>query len=212
MSDDNHAAILRLNEEIRVCPDCELSATRTHAVPGEGRPDAEIVFIGEAPGYYEDQQARPFVGPAGQFLDQLLASIGMKREDVYICNVIKCRPPNNRDPLPKEIQACHKWLERQLELIAPRLVVTLGRYSLAKYFPTEPISRIHGHERPVGDLVVVPMYHPAAALHQASLRRTIETDFKKLPAILEHGPSVRAGRPGGRGATPVPEPEQMRLF
>jgi DNA polymerase len=212
MTDDNHSALLRLYEEISVCPDCELSATRTHAVPGEGRPDAEIVFVGEAPGYYEDQQARPFVGPAGQFLDQLLASIGMKREDVYICNVIKCRPPNNRDPLPKEIQACHKWLNRQLELIRPRLVVTLGRYSLTKYFPTEPISRIHGQERRVGDVVVVPMYHPAAALHQASLRRTIETDFKKLPAILERArQSSEPARQAG-GQPPVPEPEQMRLF
>ena len=212
MTDDNHSALLRLYEQIRVCPDCELSATRTHAVPGEGRPDAEIVFIGEAPGYHEDQQGRPFVGPAGQFLDQLLASVGMKREEVHICNIIKCRPPNNRDPLPKEIQACHKWLEQQLELIGPKLVVTLGRYSLAKYFPSEPISRIHGQEQRVGDVVVVPMYHPAAALHQASLRRTIETDFKKLPAILER---ARQSSPSGGQADaqpPVPEPEQMRLF
>jgi DNA polymerase len=213
MTQDDHAALrqaqdgalLRLYEEISVCPDCELSVTRTHAVPGEGRPDAEIVFVGEAPGYYEDQQARPFVGPAGQFLDQLLASIGMRREDVYIGNVIKCRPPNNRDPLPKEIQACHKWLERQIELIKPKLVVTLGRYSLAKHFPGEPISRIHGQERRVGDVVVVPMYHPAAALHQASLRRTIETDFKKLPAILERARQASA-------QPREPEPEQMRLF
>jgi uracil-DNA glycosylase family 4 len=207
MTNDNHAALLELYKEISVCPDCELSTTRTHAVPGEGRPDAEIVFIGEAPGYYEDQQARPFVGPAGQFLDQLLASIGMKRQDVYICNVIKCRPPSNRDPLPKEIQACHKWLERQLELIGPKVIATLGRYSLAKYFPSEPISRIHGQERRVGDVVVVPMYHPAAALHQGSLRRIIEIDFKKLPAILE-----RAGQAHEPERPKEPEPEQMRLF
>jgi uracil-DNA glycosylase family 4 len=207
MTQDNHAALLQLYKEISVCPDCELSATRTHAVPGEGRPDAEIVFIGEAPGYYEDQQARPFVGPAGQFLDQLLASIGMKRQDVYICNVIKCRPPSNRDPLPKEIQACHKWLERQLEFIGPKVVATLGRYSLAKYFPSEPISRIHGQERRVGDVVVVPMYHPAAALHQGSLRHIIETDFKKLPAILE-----RARQAHEPERPKEPEPEQMRLF
>jgi uracil-DNA glycosylase len=212
MTDNNHSALLRLYEQISVCPDCELSATRTHAVPGEGRPDAEIVFIGEAPGYYEDQQARPFVGPAGQFLEQLLASIGMKREDVYICNVIKCRPPNNRDPLPKEIQACHKWLEQQLELIKPKVVATLGRYSLAMYFPNEPISRIHGQERRVGDVVVVPMYHPAAALHQASLRRTIETDFKKLPAILERARQSSLSGSQESAQPAVPEPEQMRLF
>ncbi len=205
MTQDNHSALLQLYEEIRVCPDCELAATRTHAVPGEGRSDAEIVFIGEGPGYYEDQKARPFVGPAGQFLDQLLSSIGMKREDVYIGNVIKCRPPNNRDPLPKEIEACRKWLDRQLELIAPKLVVTLGRYSLARYFPGEPISRIHGQERRVGDIVVVPMYHPAAALHQGNLRRTIEADFRKLPAILEQARQASA-------QPREPEPEQMRLF
>jgi len=214
MTQDNHADLLQLYKEISVCPDCELSTTRTHAVPGEGRPDAEIVFIGEAPGYYEDQQARPFVGPAGQFLDQLLASIGLKRQDVYICNIIKCRPPNNRDPLPGEIQACHKWLERQLELIRPKLVVTLGRYSLAKYFPSEPISRLHGQERRVGDLVVVPMYHPAAALHQGSLRHIIETDFKKLPAILEKARQAGlSGSRAGESERPAePEPEQMRLF
>jgi uracil-DNA glycosylase family 4 len=205
MTEEAASALRELYEQVAVCPDCELSRNRTHAVPGEGPPDAEIVFIGEAPGYYEDQQARPFVGPAGQFLDQLLASIDLRREDVYICNVIKCRPPQNRDPLPGEIQACHKWLERQLEIIRPRLIATLGRYSLAKYFPGQPISRIHGQERRVGDLLVVPMYHPAAALHQASLRRTIEEDFKKLPAILEKA----------RKETLQPaaaEPQQMRLL
>ena len=136
----------------------------------------------------------------------------MKREDVFIGNVVKCRPPNNRDPLPKEIQACHKWLERQLELVRPKVVATLGRYSLAMYFPNEPISRIHGQERRVGDVVVVPMYHPAAALHQASLRRTIETDFKKLPAILERARQASETARPDDGQPPVPEPEQMRLF
>ena len=205
MSDGQRFALEELNAQISVCPDCELSRTRTHAVPGEGRPDAEIVFIGEAPGYYEDQQARPFVGPAGQFLDQLLASIGMGREDVYICNVIKCRPPDNRDPLPGEIKACHKWLHQQLDIISPKVVVTLGRYSLAKYFPSDPISRVHGQERRVGNVVVVPMYHPAAALHQGALRSVIEADFKKLPAILE-----KARRDAERAAVPVTT--QGRLF
>jgi len=205
MTEEAASALRELYEQVAACPDCELSRNRTHAVPGEGPADAEIVFIGEAPGYYEDQQARPFVGPAGQFLDQLLASIGMRRQDVYICNVIKCRPPQNRDPLPGEIQACHKWLERQLEIIKPKVIATLGRYSLAKYFPGQSISRIHGQERRVGDLLVVPMYHPAAALHQASLRRIIEEDFKKLPAILE-----KARR---ETAEPVAaEPQQMRLL
>ena len=205
MTEEAASALSELYQQVAVCPDCALSGNRTHAVPGEGPPDAEIVFIGEAPGYYEDQQARPFVGPAGQFLEQLLASISLRREDVYICNVIKCRPPQNRDPLPDEIQACHKWLERQLEIIKPKVIATLGRYSLAKYFPGQSISRIHGQERQVGATFVVPMYHPAAALHQASLRRIIEEDFKKLPAILE-----KARR---ETLQPVAaEPEQMRLL
>jgi len=198
-------ALTELSEEIARCPDCELSRTRTHAVPGEGRPDADIVFIGEGPGYYEDQQARPFVGPAGQFLEQLLASIGLRREDVYIGNVIKCRPPENRDPLPQEINACRKWLDRQIEIISPRMVATLGRYSMNCYFPGQSISRIHGQPRRLGDVVVVPMYHPAAALHQGSLRRTIEEDFKKLPAILEQARKEEV-------EAAAPEPEQMRLL
>ena len=205
MDQDKFIALQALNEQISVCPDCELSRTRTHAVPGEGRPDAEIVFIGEAPGYYEDQQGRPFVGPAGQFLDQLLASIGLSREDVYIGNVIKCRPPENRDPLPGEIKACHRWLHQQLEIISPKVVVTLGRYSLAKYFPGDSISKVHGKERRVGNVVVVPMYHPAAALHQGALRRVIEADFQKLPAIME-----KARRESERAAVPVAQ--QGRLF
>jgi uracil-DNA glycosylase family 4 len=199
------AALAELAEQIASCPDCDLSRTRTRAVPGEGRPDAEIVFIGEGPGYYEDQQARPFVGPAGHFLEQLLASIGLRRQDVYICNVIKCRPPENRDPLPQEISACRKWLDRQLEVIQPRLVVTLGRYSMNRYFPGQSIGRVRGQPRRVGDVVVVPFYHPAAALHQGSLRRTIEEDFKKLPSILKQALQEEPKEA-------APEPEQMRLL
>jgi DNA polymerase len=142
------------------------------------------VFIGEAPGFHEDQQGRPFVGQAGQFLEQLLASIGLKRSDVYICNVIKCRPPENRDPLPTEVKNCQKWLDRQLELLAPKMVITLGRYSLAKFFPGEPISKIHGRARRQGNITYFAMYHPAAALHQQSLRQTIEADMLKIPPLL----------------------------
>jgi uracil-DNA glycosylase family 4 len=199
------AALAELAEQIASCPDCDLSRTRNRAVPGEGRPDAEIVLIGEGPGYYEDQQGRPFVGPAGHFLEQLLASIGLRRQDVYICNVIKCRPPENRDPLPQEISACRKWLDRQLEVIQPRLVVTLGRYSMNRYFPGQSIGRVRGQPRRVGDVVVVPFYHPAAALHQGSLRRTIEEDFKKLPAILKQALQEEPKEA-------APEPEQMRLL
>jgi DNA polymerase len=177
-------ALRALAAEIGACPKCDLARTRTHAVPGEGRPDADIVFIGEGPGFYEDQQARPFVGPAGKFLDELLASIGLRRQDVYIANVIKCRPPGNRDPLPAETAACKPWLDRQLEIIDPKVIVTLGRFSMSRYFPGQSISKIHGQPRRFGEVTVVPMYHPAAALHQASLRRVIEQDFQRLPALL----------------------------
>lgn len=153
-------------------------------VPGEGAENASLFFIGEAPGWHEDQQGRPFVGPAGQFLDQLLASIGLRREEVYVANVVKCRPPQNREPLPAEIEACHRWLDRQIELVQPRMIVTLGRYSLARYFPEESIGKIHGKPRKLEGIIHYPMYHPAAALHQGSLRSIIETDMLKIPGIL----------------------------
>ncbi|MEX1253362.1 MAG: uracil-DNA glycosylase [Dehalococcoidia bacterium] len=182
--EDQAVALHELAGEIAVCPKCDLAKTRTNAVPGEGSPSADIVFIGEGPGFYEDQQARPFIGPAGKFLDELLGSIGLRRQDVYICNVIKCRPPNNRDPLPGEIAECRPWLDRQLEIIRPKVIVTLGRFSMSRYFQGQSISRIHGQPKRVDGVLVVPMYHPAAALHQGSLRRTIEQDFRKLPGLL----------------------------
>jgi len=181
------SALARLCQEIIACRDCELAEYRTKVVPGEGAEDADLLLIGEAPGWHEDQQGRPFVGPAGQFLDQLLASIGLHREEVYIANVIKCRPPQNRDPLPAEMQSCRKWLDRQIEIIQPQVIVTLGRYSLARYFPNQSIGKIHGKPRKLGDVIYYPMYHPAAALHQGSLRRTIETDMLKIPQILARG-------------------------
>ena len=181
------SALAGLYQEIIACRDCELAQHRTRVVPGEGAEDADVVFIGEAPGWHEDQQGRPFVGPAGQFLDQLLTSIGLSREEVYIANVIKCRPPQNRDPLPAEIQSCRKWLDRQIEIIQPQMIVTLGRYSLAQYFPNQSIGKIHGKPRRSGDVIYYPMYHPAAALHQGSLRKTIETDMLKIPQILAQG-------------------------
>ena len=181
------SALTQLCEEIIACRDCELAKYRTKVVPGEGAEDADLLFIGEAPGWHEDQQGRPFVGPAGQFLDQLLASIGLRREEVYIANVIKCRPPQNRDPLPAEIQSCRKWLDRQIEIIHPQMIITLGRYSLARYFPNESIGKMHGKPRKLGGLIYYPMYHPAAALHQGSLRRTIETDMLRIPQLLAQG-------------------------
>ena len=181
------SALAQLCEEIIGCRDCELAKYRTKVVPGEGAEDANLLFIGEAPGWHEDRQGRPFVGPAGQFLDQLLASIDLRREEVYIANVIKCRPPQNRDTLPAEIQNCHKWLDRQIEIIQPQMIITLGRYSLARYFPNESIGKIHGKPRKSGGVIYYPMYHPAAALHQGSLRRTIEAEMLKIPQILAQG-------------------------
>jgi uracil-DNA glycosylase family 4 len=176
--------LTELNAEIERCKNCDLARHRTKVVPGEGPENANILFIGEAPGWYEDQSGRPFVGSAGQFLEQLLGMINLKRNQVFIANVIKCRPPENRDPMPGEIQACSKWLERQMELLKPKVVVTLGRFSMAKYFPNESISKVHGRAKRIGDTTYFAMYHPAAALHQGSLRKVIEADILKLPAIL----------------------------
>ncbi|MFQ5879936.1 MAG: uracil-DNA glycosylase [Dehalococcoidia bacterium] len=194
-----------LAQLIRSCPRCDLCHSRAHAVPGEGPDKAEAMFIGEAPGFYEDQQGRPFVGAAGKFLEQLLALAELPRQDVYITNIIKCRPPDNRDPLPKEIEACRPWLEQQLAVIQPKVVVTLGRYSLAHFFPSEPISKIHGQHRLRDGVYFLPMYHPAAALHQERFRRLIEDDFGKLPAVLAEARK-------GAGREEMAEPQQMQLF
>jgi DNA polymerase len=208
-------ALAGLNAEVSACRACPLGGSRTRAVPGEGPVDAEIMFIGEAPGYYEDQQGRPFVGAAGQFLEQLLASIGLKRSDVFIANIIKCRPPGNRDPLPEEIGACSGYLNRQIGIIRPKLIVTLGRYSLARFLPGSPISRVHGEARWVNGRWLVPMYHPAAALHQGSLRGTIEADFAKIPGYLDRardeGDSAEA-QPVLSAASSEPAATQMKLL
>jgi len=182
-------ALTDLHEQIKRCQDCDLAKNRTKVVPGEGPDNAALLFIGEAPGWHEDQQGRPFVGPAGQFLEELLSTIGLKRDQVFIANVIKCRPPANRDPLPGEIQSCKKWLDRQIELIQPKVVITLGRYSMARYFPNQSISKIHGKAKKEGELTYYAMYHPAAALHQGSLRKIIEADMLKIPQLL-----VQAGK------------------
>jgi uracil-DNA glycosylase family 4 len=196
-----------LHQRIASCTDCDLCKTRTNAVPGEGPSDAEILFVGEAPGFNEDQQARPFVGAAGRFLDELIASIGLRREQVFITNVIKCRPPNNRDPLPGEVDACHGYLERQIELLKPKVIVSLGRYSLAWFFPKDAIGKVHGQAKVREGTYFMPMYHPAAALHAGNMRRVIEEDFRKIPAVLE---KARQSPPAEVAAEP--EPEQMRLF
>ncbi len=150
--------------EVSICSRCDLCKGRTKAVPGEGSPHAKILFIGEGPGFHEDRQGRPFVGPSGQFLEELLKSIGLKRSDVFITNVVKCRPPENRDPLPVEINACDDYLERQIAALKPLVIVTLGRVSMAKFFGGEKISVIHGRPRKKDGYVCIPMFHPAAAL------------------------------------------------
>lgn len=186
-------------QQVSVCTDCALSTTRTNAVPGEGPPDAEIMFIGEGPGFHEDRQGRPFVGPAGKFLDALLESSGLSREEVFIANVVKCRPPNNRDPLPGEISACRKYMDRQIELINPKVVVTLGRYSMARFLPNQTISKTRGRARMVEGRQVYPIYHPAAALHNGNLKRVIEEDFKAIPGLVRQSPAPQqAEEPPGK--------------
>ncbi len=197
-------ALASLYEGIASCHGCALSQHRTRVVPGEGPENAEVLFIGEAPGWHEDQQGRPFVGAAGAFLDELLSSIDLKRNEVYIANVIKCRPPGNRDPLPVEIQACRRWLDRQIEIICPRVIVTLGRFSLARYFPGESIGRVHGKERREGSIIYYPMYHPAAALHRGSLRNVIEEDMLRIPQILTRTEKV--------SAVQQEEPQQLSMW
>jgi len=196
------SALSELNKEIALCQQCEIAKYRNMVVPGEGAEAADIMFIGEAPGWHEDQQGRPFVGPAGKFLDELLASIGLKRAQVFIANVIKCRPQGNRDPLPMEIQNCRVWLERQIEIISPKMIVTLGRYSMGMFFPGKSISKVHGTTQKRDDVLYYAMYHPAAALHQASLRQEIEADMLKIPTLLNQSETIKEEEP----------PEQLTMF
>ena len=203
--------LLEIAKEIVVCPRCELARTRTKAVPGEGNPNAQIMLIGEGPGWHEDQQGRPFIGAAGKFLNELLAIAGLDRESVFITNVVKCRPPGNRDPMPDEIAACAPYyLDRQIDVIDPAIIVTLGRFSMARWFPGEKISKIHGQPKRDGKRLIVPMYHPAAALHQSALRGAIEDDFAKLPKILADAERERLKSEDAPPKLPVAD--QMKLF
>lgn len=174
-------------EQILVCKKCPLAKNRTCAVPGEGKPKAEIFFIGEGPGGTEDKEGRPFVGDAGKFLQEMLTSIGLKREDVFITNVVKCRPPNNRDPLEEEVQVCTgNYLFRQIKQVKPKLIVTLGRHSMHIFFPQiKSVSQAHGKAYKKADQVYLILYHPAAAIYQQSLKETMIEDFKQIPNILK---------------------------
>ena len=184
MNEPASVAYLGLVEEIKSCTLCPLSKSRTNAVPGEGNPQADIMFIGEAPGLNEDRQGRPFIGAAGTVLDKMLATIGLDRSDVYISNMIKCRPPNNRDPEPSEMATCRPYLDRQIELIDPKVIVTLGRHSFGKFFPGETISKARGRARAWQGRIIFPVYHPAATLHNPRLRPVLEEDFKRLLNLI----------------------------
>jgi len=203
--------------EVSTCSRCDLCKGRTKAVPGEGSPHAKILFIGEGPGFHEDRQGRPFVGPSGQFLEELLKSIGLKRSDVFITNVVKCRPPENRDPLPVEINACDDYLERQIAALKPLVIVTLGRVSMAKFFGGEKISVIHGRPRKKDGYVCIPMFHPAAALRTESYKIALREDFKKIPLALAEAERLASESPGKEAVTAAKAkkeepPEQMSLF
>ena len=195
-------------DEVSNCLMCELHHSRKLAVPGEGPANSELMFIGEGPGFHENEQGRPFVGAAGKFLEELLSKIGLSREQVYITNVVKCRPPGNRDPLPEEIGTCTKtYLERQIQGINPKAIVTLGRYSMGLFLRNARISDVHGQQFHIKGRLVVPMYHPAAALHQGSLRPVIESDFSKLPQLIAGAPEQE-----GEESWVDEEPKQLSLF
>lgn len=209
----------QIAQEVSDCQKCQLHFSRKRSVPGEGPADADLLFIGEGPGFYENESGRPFVGAAGKFLEELLEKISMKREQVFICNVVKCRPPGNRDPQAEEIAACGEYLNRQIVTINPKVIVTLGRFSMAKFLPNTKISRVHGQAFQVNGRLVVPMFHPAAALHQPSLRPQVEQDFAKLPELIARGQETAASiqaSPAGEDAIqeekPEIEPKQLSLF
>jgi len=190
------SALEDLRKEIVVCTRCKtLVASRTQVVPGDGAEDAPVMFVGEAPGFNEDKQGIPFVGQAGSFLNELLAFINLKREQIFITNIIKCRPPENREPLPYEIQNCRPWLDGQIAAIKPKVIVLLGRYAMASFLPDKSISKVHGTAQKVNGITYFAMYHPAAALYQQSLKETLKNDMLKLGAILADKPDVSETKP-----------------
>jgi DNA polymerase len=193
--------LAELYEEMRDCQKCSLCKSRTNLVFGAGNEKAEIVFVGEAPGYYEDKEGKPFVGQAGKLLDKLLDSIGLKREDVYIANVLKCRPPENRNPLPQEIETCKPYLFKQIEIIKPRVVCTLGNFATQTILEKKiGITKVRGEPVPVRNFFVFPLFHPAAALHQNWVLEPLREDFRKLKEFVDSGVEVK------------PESSQMELF
>jgi DNA polymerase len=220
MTDDRVAALKKIADEIAACTRCPLYNGTTHPVPGAGDPFAEIIFIGEGPGYYEDQQGLPFVGRSGDYLTYLLKLIDLEREQVFITNVVKHRPPNNRDPQPDEIIACKGYLDDQIALIQPAVIATLGRFSMARYFPDGKISQIHGQPKYASEPVTAyyPLFHPAAVLRNPNLRRTMEEDIKRLPEIVAEVKKRRSGSNPGSSGKPASSKDddlpmqQLKLF
>jgi uracil-DNA glycosylase family 4 len=201
--------LAQIASEVSGCQDCVLHQTRKKSVPGTGPASSEIMFIGEGPGFHENEQGLPFVGAAGKFLDELLAEAGLDRTKVWIGNVVKCRPPSNRDPLSDELAACDRYLERQIKAINPRIIVTLGRFSMGKFFPGARISTIHGQMRRIGDRFIIAMFHPAAALHQGNLKPVIKADFARLPGLLEQ---AREKLGEEKPLVQEDDPKQLSLF
>jgi DNA polymerase len=201
----------QVSEKVSTCTKCELHHSRKNAVPGEGPVNSDIMFIGEGPGFHENEQGRPFVGAAGKFLEELLSDIGLSREEVFISNVVKCRPPGNRDPLPEEVKTCtSNYLDRQIAAINPKVIVTLGRFSMNMLMPNSKISQVHGKAVKIHERLVVPMYHPAAALHNGSLRPVIKQDFSQLPQLIAAAAATPAR--DNRGEQEDDEPTQLSLF
>ncbi len=207
--------LAKLAQEVSVCTNCALHTSRKKSVPGDGPATAEIMFIGEGPGFHENEQGHPFVGASGKFLDQLLAQADLTRAEVFIANVVKCRPPSNRDPQPDELAACDEYLEAQIQAIDPSIIVTLGRFSMGKFISDVKISAVHGQMRKVGERYVIPMFHPAAALHQPQLKPSILGDFAKLPEQLNEARTA-LGKPiiekKIMQEIPDDKPKQLSLF
>jgi DNA polymerase len=214
MADERDEALAAIAAEVRGCTLCDLHLSRTKAVPGAGNTKADIMFIGEGPGFNEDRQGLPFVGRSGDYLNDLLKMIDLSRNDVFITNVVKCRPPENRDPLPIEIETCKPYLDQQINLIDPLVIVTLGRFSMARYFPAGKITQIHGKPKIEQGRGYIPLFHPAAVLRNPDLRKEMEADFKRILVTLEE---VRQQRAAGKQPPPAagddaPPPQQLSLF
>lgn len=222
MGQNRIAALTEIAQEIRACKACRLHEGTTNAVPGAGNVSTEIMFIGEGPGFNEDKQGLPFVGRSGDYLTSLLSMIGLKRDHVFITNVVKHRPPENRDPAPDEMAACKPYLDRQIEIIDPLIIVTLGRFSMARYFPNGKITAIHGQPKFEDGRAYYPLFHPAAVLRNPGLQAGMEADFKRLPEVLAEVKKQRAAAGGQKPPqqqTKPPEPPppsepptQLKLF